>query len=159
MDRTAARRVLVAGLVLGVSAEILFDGPAFGINVVLAVIGLLGAGWLVRRRGTAPDPLDTWLPLAAIASAAAVAITGDHFLALLDTIAALAFTGAAIAALSGVAVTRRSAEVVAVIAATALVEVGVGAHMGMVEAKAGWAGREGDAAVAVGRDEGSSFFG
>ena len=127
MDRSAARRVLAAALVLGVGAEILFNGPAFGINVFAAVAALLAAGWLVRRRGTAPDPLDMWLPVAALAAAAAVALTGDRFLALVDTLVALAFTGAAIAAMSGVPVTRRSAEVVALIAATSLVEVGVGA--------------------------------
>jgi hypothetical protein len=127
MDRSAARRVLAAALVLGVSAEILFNGPAFGINVLVAVAALLGAGWLVRRRGTAPDPLDRWLPIAALAAAAAVALTGDHFLALVDTMAALVFTGASIAAMSGVPVTRRSAEIVALMAAMSLVEVSVGA--------------------------------
>ena len=135
MDRSAARGVLATALVLGVGAEILFNGPAFGINVLVAVAALLGAGWLVRRRGTAPDPLDAWLPVAALAAAAAVALTGDHFLALLDTMVALAFTGASIAAISGVPVTRRSAEVVAMIAATSLVEVGVGAGRVVREAR------------------------
>ena len=126
MDRSAARLVLAAALVLGVGAEVLFDGPAFGINVLVAVGALLAAGWLVRRRGTAPDPMDAWLPVAALVAAATVALTGDRFLALLDTIVALGFTGAAIAAMSGVPVTRRSAEVVAMIAASSLVEVGIG---------------------------------
>jgi hypothetical protein len=127
MDRTAARRVCAIALALGLGAEILFDGPAFGINVLVAVAALLASGWLVRRRGTVPDPLDAWLPVAALAAAGAVALTGDHFLALLDTMVALGFTGASIAAMSGVPVTRRSAEVVAMIAATSLVEVSVGA--------------------------------
>jgi len=127
MDRSTARRVLVLALALGVGADILFDGPSFGINVFVAVAAILGAGWLVRRRGTGPDPLDAWLPVAAVLCAGAVALSGDHFLALLDTMVALAFTGASIAAMSGVPVTRRSAEVVAMIAATSLVEVGVGA--------------------------------
>lgn len=135
MDRSAARRVLAAALVLGVGAEILFNGPAFGINVLVAVAALLAAGWLVRRRGTAPDPLDLWLPVAALAAAAAVALTGDRFLVLLDTMVALVFTGASIAAMSGVAVTRRSAEIVAMMAATSLVEVGVGAGRAVREAR------------------------
>jgi hypothetical protein len=123
MDRLAARRVLAAALLLGVMAEILFDGPAFGINVPVAVVALLAAGWLVRRQGTAPDPLDAWLPIAALACAAFVALTGDRFLALVDTAAALGLTGASIVAMAGVPVTRRSAEVVAALAAQALLAV------------------------------------
>jgi hypothetical protein len=123
MDRSAARRVLAAALALGVLADILFDGPAFGINVPLAVVALLGAGWLVRRRGTAPDPLDAWLPVAALACAGFVALTGDPFLTLVDTAGALGFTGAAIVAMAGVPVTRRSAEIVAALAAYALAAV------------------------------------
>ena len=127
MDRTAARRVLAAALALGVLAEVLFNGPALGINVPLAVVALLAAGSLVRRSGTAPDALDAWLPVAAVACAACVALTGDRFLALVDTIAALGFSGATVVALSGVPVTRRSAEVVAALGAFALIAVGVGA--------------------------------
>jgi Domain of unknown function (DUF4173) len=127
MDRSAARRVLAAGLLLGVGAEILLHGPAFGVNVPLAVAALLATGWLVRRGGTAPDPLDAWLPVAAMACAVFVALSGDRFLALMDTVAALAFTGAAIAAMSGVPVTRRSAEVIAVMAAAAFAQVVGGA--------------------------------
>jgi hypothetical protein len=123
MDRSTARRVLGLGLVLGAMAEILFDGPAIGANVPISVAALLAAGWLVRRRGTAPDPWDAWLPIAAIACAAAVAVSGDRFLALLDTVAALGLTGASVVAMSGVAVTRRSAEVVAALGAWAMLSV------------------------------------
>ena len=130
MDRSAARRALALAVLLGVTAEILFDGPAFGINVPISVAALLGAGWLVRRRGTAPDPFDAWLPIAAVACAALVAVSGDRFLALVDTVCALAFIGASIAAMSGVPVTRRSAEVVASIGgAVALAVVGGAARM------------------------------
>ena len=117
MDRSVARRLLAAGLLLGVLAEVVLDGPAFGLNVVIVVAALLGAGWLLRRRGRAPDPLDAWLPITAVALAAFVAIRGDPFMATVDTIGALAFAGASMVALSGLAVTRRSASVVAVMAA------------------------------------------
>src|SRR6185503_12563280 len=86
MDRSAARRVLALALLLGVTAEILFDGPAFGINVSIGIVTLLAAGWLVRRRGTAPDPLDAWLPVAAVVCAVLVAVSGDRFLALMATV-------------------------------------------------------------------------
>jgi len=46
-------------------AEVVLDGPAYGLNVVLVVAALLGAGWLLRRPGRAPDPLDAWLPITA----------------------------------------------------------------------------------------------
>jgi len=127
MDRSAARRVLALAILLGMTAEILFDGPAFGINVPIGVAALLAAGWLVRRQGTAPDPLDTWLPVAAIVCAAMVAVSGDRFLAILDTVCALAFSGASIAAMSGVAVTRRSAEVVAATGGAVTLAVASGA--------------------------------
>ncbi len=127
VDRPTARRLLAAGLALGVMAELLFRGPALGINVPVSVAALLGAGWLLRRPGTAPDPIDAWLPIAALASGAAVALTGDRFLALVDTVVALGFTGAAIVAFAGVPVTRRSAEIVAMLAAWALAAVFGGA--------------------------------
>ena len=127
MDRPVARRVLAAGLALGVSAETLFNGPALGINVPLSVTALFVAAWLLRRSGTAPDPADAWLPVAAIVCAAFVALTGDRFLALVDTAAALGFAGASVAAASGVAVTRRSAEVIALLAVLALEGVLAGA--------------------------------
>ena len=85
----------------GSLAEIVVDGPAYGLNVVIIVAALLGAGWLLRRRGRAPDPLDVWLPITALALAAFVAVRGDPFMALVDTIGALAFTGASMVAFSG----------------------------------------------------------
>ena len=113
MDPRLARRVLAAGLLIGLLAELVLDGPAFGVNVPLVVIALLGAAWLLRRPGRAPDPLDAWLPVVAIVSAGLVAVRGDPFLAFLDTMVALLFTGATMVAFSGLPVTRRSASVVA----------------------------------------------
>ena len=117
MDRPFARRLLFAALLLGLTAEVLLDGPAFGLNVPLLVGATLAAGWLLRRRGRAPDPLDAWLPVAALALAAFVAVRADPFLALVDAAGAAVFAGASMAAFSGLAVTRRSAAVVITMAA------------------------------------------
>ena len=127
MDRSVARRVVVVGLVLGLFAESLFNGPALGINVPVGVAALLVGAWLVRRRGTAPDPVDAWLPIAAAACAVFVALSGDRFLAVVDAVAALTFAGASVVAAAGIPVTRRSAAVVAMLAAWATASVLAGA--------------------------------
>ena len=90
-----------------------FDGRAFGINVAIATAGLLAAAWLLRRRDRAPDPLDAWLPVSAMILAILVAVRGDPFLAVLDSMVAFACCGASAAAFSGLAVTRRTASVIA----------------------------------------------
>jgi hypothetical protein len=116
-DRVLARRLLATGLALGLLAELLFDGRAFGINVAIGTAGLLAAAWLLRRPGRAPDPLDAWLPVSAVVLALFVAVRGDPFLAVLDSVVALACCGASAAAFSGLAVTRRTASVIAAMGA------------------------------------------
>jgi hypothetical protein len=120
LDRSIARRLVAGALALGLLAELILDGPAYGLNIVILVAATLGAGWLLRRRGRAPDPLDAWLPAAALALATFVAIRGDPFLAVLDTFGALAFLGASLVAMSGMAVTRRSASAIAAMGAWTL---------------------------------------
>ena len=117
MDRHIARRVAAAGIALGVLAEIVLDGPAYGLNIGILVVATLGAGWLLRRPGRAPDPLDSWLPATAVVLAVFVAVRGDPFIALLDAAAAVAFLGASLIAFSGLPVTRRSASVIAAMVA------------------------------------------
>lgn len=112
MDRPLARRILLIALAIGVVAEVAIDGPAAGINVALLTGLVLVGAWLVRRRGRAPDPLDAWLPTAAMILAALVAVRADPFVAFLDMAGAAAFTGASVAAFSGLAVTRRSASLI-----------------------------------------------
>ena len=120
MDQTLARRVLAAGLTLGVLSEIVLDGSAYGLNIVVIVAATLGAGWLIRRRGRAPDPLDGWLPVTALVLAAFVALRGDPFMAFIDTSGAFAFAGASLVAFSGTPVTRRFASVIAMMGTLAL---------------------------------------
>jgi hypothetical protein len=121
--RSFARALLLVAIAIGVLGEIALDGPAPGLNVLAMTLVVLGAAWLVRRPGRAPDPLDTWLPVSAIVLAALVAVRADPFLALLDLAGVAAFTGASVAAFSGLAVTRRSLSVVLLIGAWVLESV------------------------------------
>ncbi len=95
MDRAAARRPLVIAIPIGIAAEFLLDGTAFGINVPIVIALLLSSGWFVRRSDRAPDRLDMWLPIAALLLSVLVAVRADPFVALLDVSAAFVFTGAA----------------------------------------------------------------
>ncbi len=125
-ERLVARRVLLVGLALGLLAELMLDGPAFGIGLPLIAVAILGTGWSLRRQGRALDPLDAWLPVAAIVLALLVAVRGDPFLAALDAVVAFGLTGASLVALSGLAVTRRSATAIATMVAWVLEAVLVG---------------------------------
>jgi hypothetical protein len=136
MDHVRARRLLSAALGIGIAAEVLLHGSALGINLPILVAVVLAAGWLIRRRGRAPDPIDAWLPVAALVVASFVAIRADPFLALLDCAGAVAFTGASLAAFSGLAVTRRSASVVLAIGAWVMVTAFAGATQAVIALRA-----------------------
>jgi hypothetical protein len=130
--RSHARTLLLLALLIGVVGDVLLDGPAFGINVVLLTLLVLGVGWSVRRRGRAPDPLDAWLPVSAVILASGLALRADPFVGLLDVAGAAAFTGASIAAFSGLAVTRRSLSVIIVMGVWVMGSVAAGA-VGVLE--------------------------
>jgi len=115
-----ARRVLAAAIVLGIAAELLFARSALGVNVLVAVIGLLVAVALIRRPGARMDRLDRWLPPAVVVSASFVALRADPLLVLADAAITAALLGAMLVALAGVAVTR----------GTFLAAVEVGARLG-----------------------------
>ena len=91
------------------------------------IVAVLVAGWWIRRRGRALDPLDAWLPAGAVLLAVLVAVRADPFLGVVDSLAAVALTGASLAACSGLAVSRRSASVIAMMGAWVLEAVLVGA--------------------------------
>jgi hypothetical protein len=124
--RPAARILLLIALGVGVVGEIVLDGPAPGLNVPLMTLLVLAVAWAVRRHGRAPDPLDAWLPITALVLASGVALRADPFVGLLDLAGAAAFTGASVAAFSGLAVTRRSLGVILTIGAWVLESVMVG---------------------------------
>ena len=128
MDRSLARRILLAALAIGVLAE--HRAGRTGRRPQPARSSrrpMLAAAWLFRRPGRAPDPLDAWLPVSALVLAGFVAVRADPFVAFLDIAGAAAFTGASVAAFSGLAVTRRSATAVMAIGAWVLEAVVAGA--------------------------------
>lgn len=134
-SRTSARRLLLIAIAIGVLGEVILDGSAAGINVPVMTLAILAAAWLVRRPDRAPDPLDAWLPLAALVLATFVAIRADPFLAALDLVGATAFTGASAAAFSGLAVTRRSLSVILVMAAWLIESTLAGAARLIIQAR------------------------
>ena len=66
MERIVARRALLVAAVVGIVAQALFVGLAFGVNVVVAtaLCSPPPRRW-VASPAVAPDPLDGWLPIAA----------------------------------------------------------------------------------------------
>jgi hypothetical protein len=105
--RSSAAIGLVA-LAAGLLAQFLFVEAGFGINVLVATVALLLAGWLVRDRARPkPRPLDSWLAPGALILAAFVALRGDVTLVTLDVLGAIALSGAALASFSGLRVLER----------------------------------------------------
>jgi hypothetical protein len=108
VDQRSARRLLAAALVIGVLAQALLFRTALGLNLVLIVGGLVASAFLVRRPAARLDRLDAWIPPAALGLAAFVAVRADPFLVFVDTLLALGLGAAAVAAIGGATVTRRS---------------------------------------------------
>ena len=109
--------VALAAAAFGLLAQLLFFDAALGINVPIATLALLAAGWMVRdpaRPG--PRLTDAWLPAAALAFAAFVALRGDATLVSFDILATLTLSGAALASLGGFAVVARPIQQVGLLA-------------------------------------------
>ena len=111
MNRTIASRSLTAALAVGIVGQALLVGAVFGLNVPLLVAATLVAAALVTADAGARriDPLDWWLPIAALVIAATMAIRSDPTLQFLNVVTAATLLGASMAAIAGAAVTRRSA--------------------------------------------------
>lgn len=77
-------------------------GP--GINVLLAVSGILVAAFAIRPRERSIDRRDLWIPAAALLFAVFCAIRADVLLLVFDVLAAIALTIASVVVLSGVRV-------------------------------------------------------
>ena len=108
MNRSIAIRILSLAAAIGLASQALLLDNLFGINLPILSAALLAAAFALWPAGRAMDPLDLWLPVAAIAVIAGIAIRSDPFLLLLDVGAGCLLLGASIAAIGGSAVTRRS---------------------------------------------------
>ena len=125
----AALRAALAAIAVALVAEILLDDHALGINVGLSTCALLLAAVAVRPRDRPFDLLDAWLPICAAVFAAFIAVRDDRSLVALDTVAALGLTGASVAALAGVSVTRAALPALFDLAGTVTVSTLVGAAL------------------------------
>ena len=100
---STARRILLAALAVGVLVDILVPGAAVGVNAVLVVAAALVAAAVVagpaglRRM----DPVDAWLPVAALAFAAMPGIRTDDWLVTADLLLAGTLAAGTIACLAG----------------------------------------------------------
>ena len=126
MTRSIAIRIAALAAALGLAGQALLVGNVFGLNLLLLALALLAAAVVVRPREAAVDRTDLWLPIAAVAVVAGVAIRADPLLDLLDIGAGCLLLGASIAAIGGIAVTRRSAIGVVVLGTMALGWLGAG---------------------------------
>ena len=109
METTIARRCLAAALAIGLLGQALLYSTDLGINVPILAVLILGSAFVVADWGRRLDPLDIWLPIAALVVPAGVALRSDPFTVLLDVATSATLLGASMAALAGAAVTRRSA--------------------------------------------------
>ena len=109
MTRSTASRILALAAAIGLLSQALLIGNVFGINLPLLAGALLAVAAALRPAGRRMDPIDLWLPAAAIAVTAGIAIRSDPFLDFLDICGGCLLLGASIAAIGGAAVTRRSA--------------------------------------------------
>jgi hypothetical protein len=125
VDPRLARRALAAALLAGLGAELLFDRVALGINVPIATVATLVLVTLLGKRRPA-DPLDWWLPGVAIAASIGPALRTDPTVAALDLWLVAIAVAAWSFAVSGVAVSRRAARVVAVMGVQAGIAVMTG---------------------------------
>jgi hypothetical protein len=126
VDPRIARRAAGAALAFGILAELLFDRVALGVNVPIATALVLLIVTLVAPNRRPTDRLDLWLAALAIVASLGPAIRTDPSVVQLDLVLTIAAVAAWSTALSGVAVTRRSAAAVAWLGVEAGVALGIG---------------------------------
>ncbi|HEY3335759.1 MAG TPA: DUF4173 domain-containing protein [Candidatus Limnocylindrales bacterium] len=104
----AARRILLLALGMGVLVDVLFPGNAAGVNVAMVVAALFGAGSVVAGRDglRRVDPVDAWIPVAAVAFAAMPSIRADDWLVAVDLAFATILGAGTIGCLAGARITR-----------------------------------------------------
>lgn len=98
---------LGAGLVVGITADLLLPAEPWGLNMLLCVAALVAAGaWLVRRQAVTPSADAGWLALTALLLGAAFLRRDARMLQMLDVLALIVTFGLAAAAASGIALRR-----------------------------------------------------
>ncbi|HET7030660.1 MAG TPA: DUF4173 domain-containing protein [Candidatus Limnocylindrales bacterium] len=123
--RIAVRILALAGLVGWLAQAVLLEN-LLGINAPILAAVLLVAAWLVRPTDEPVDRADWWLPAAALAVSAGIAVRADPTLVLVDAFVACGLLGASMAALAGLRVTRRSALAITELGLLVLGWAGVG---------------------------------
>ena len=105
---STARRIVLAALAVGVLVDVLVPGVAAGVNAVLVVAAALIAAAVVAGQAglRRMDPVDAWLPVAALAFAAMPGIRTDDWLVTADLLLAGTLTAGTIACLAGARITR-----------------------------------------------------
>lgn len=112
MDRTTATRALIGAILIAIVAQAVLFEMALGINVLVLTAAVLVTGWAIAKlagRTDNLDPLDVWLPIAALVVAGMIGLRSDPTLVFLDAVTAATLLAASMAALAGASVTRRSA--------------------------------------------------
>ncbi len=129
MKTSLARRLLALALVIGTATDILFQGYAPGINVVLDIGLLLAAGVVAAGPGRLRrvDLADLWLAPTALVLAAGVAVRTDPLLTAADMACSAALAGAALATFGGFRITRATIGGVASALSTVAGAAGLGA--------------------------------
>lgn len=126
MTRPVALRILVLAALIGLVAQAVLFDTLLGINVPLLTMGVIAAAVAIRPRDRSIDQADWWLPPATVIVAVAIAVRADPVLLVLDVISLSALLGASVAAISGAAVTRRSAARIVELGFLVLGWVGIG---------------------------------
>jgi Domain of unknown function (DUF4173) len=129
MDRITATRALIGAALIGGIAQAWLFRTALGINVVLLTAAVLATGWAIARlagRADQHDPLDAWLPVAALVVAGMVGLRSDPTVVFLDAVTGATLLAASMAALAGAAVTRRTALAITILGALVLGWICVG---------------------------------
>ena len=134
---------------MGLLAEVLLYRVAFGINVPILTVAVLGtATWFSPKRRPA-DPLDWWLAAVAIAAALGPALRTDPTVVALDLVLVVGGVAGWTLAVAGLPVTRRATLAVVQLALEAFGSAVAGA--GMLVARAGADGAFARGGVALGR--------
>jgi hypothetical protein len=149
VDPPIARRAVLAALAVGLVAELLLYQAAFGVNIPILTVAVLGlATWFSPHRRPA-DPLDWWLAAAAIAAALGPALRTDPTVIALDLVLVVGGVAGWTLAVAGLPVTRRATLAVVQLALEAFGSAVAGA--GMLVARAGADGAFARGSVALGR--------